>query len=63
VTADIIFRLFLCRVSDDGPMTSRFTRTGGRRPKAFREGTRGMWGVTVPHALWGFRRGRWGFGR
>ena len=53
----------LCRVSDDGPIRSASTITGGRRPKAFREGTRGMWGVTVPHGLWGFRRGRWGCGR
>src|SRR6516162_8433479 len=30
----------------------------GRRPKAFREGTRGMWAAALPQSLWGFRHGR-----
>ena len=29
----------------------------GRRPKAFREGTRGMWAAAMPRALWGFQHG------
>jgi hypothetical protein len=39
--------LDLFRVSDDGP-SSGVARRGGRRPKAFREGTRGKWVSALP---------------
>src|ERR1700722_13780247 len=35
------------RVSDDGPVADDATGTGGRRPKASKEGKRGQWGTRL----------------
>src|SRR5258707_14271223 len=45
-------RLGLCRVSDTGPLMIYPPVLRGRCPKAFREGTRGVWRAAC--GLWGF---------